>query len=519
MDPKLLLVKIVTLLYKESMLKEMTSQSTSIVKSVLGTIKFPETGVDFDHSREVLQALRATALWMCENPPDHVYDRATLLQRIRVNVGDDEGLYYAFHHGIDEDADPDNLKRQVLMARAELKEFLTRNEVKELIKKYNHQIMFREDTVNWKTLAREIHAELEPYTSGITMEKLEGMIEEIDMANYDSVEDLMTRAKAETAAEGTLKLGWQGWNRSTGEHNGLRRGEFITIGALQHNFKSGCTLNIFKQVALYNTPWMRDPTKKPCLVHISVENELNQNVLWLYANLKENETGEECDLSNVDVAEATRYVHERLSATGYHIKMCRFNPTDMTYHTFFDFINRLEAEGYEVHLVVFDYLNMISKKGCNQGPTGADTRDLFRRVRNFTSEKAITFITPAQLSTEAKGLVRQGVENFVQEIANKGYYDSCRTIDQEVDLEYYIHIVKINGQSFLTVQRGKHRKIKPTAEKHLYFVLPFSPVGGVRDDINGPDSTRKHAGGGVIGSGDERPWWESGGAKPEQQAA
>lgn len=512
MDPKLLLVKIITLLYKESLLKEMTSQSTSIVKSVLGTIKFPETGMDFDHSREVLQALRATALWMCENPADYEYDRASLLQRIRVNVGDDEGLYYAFHHGIEGEPTEDYIKRHVLEARTELREYLQRTELKELVKKYSHQMMFREDTINWKTLAREIHAELEPYTQGISLEKLEGMVEEIDMSNYDNVEDLMNRGKAETAAEGTLKMGWQGFNRSTGEHFGLRRGEFVVVGALQHNFKSGFTKNLFKHTALYNTPFMRDPTKKPCLVHISVEDDLQQNVLWMYANLKENETGEECDLTNVDVAEATRYVHEKLSATGYHIKMCRFNPSDMTYHTFFDFINRLEAEGYEIHLVVFDYLNMISKKGCTQGPAGSDTRDLFRRVRNFTSEKAITFITPAQLSTEAKGLVRQGVENFVQEIANKGYYDSCRTIDQEVDLEYYIHIVKVNGASFLTVQRGKHRKIKPTNEKYLYFVLPFSPVGGVRDDINGPDSTRKHAGGGVIGSGDERPWWETGSA-------
>jgi hypothetical protein len=111
--------------------------------------------------------------------------------------------------------------------------------------------------------------------------------------------------------------------------------------------------------------------------------------------------------------------------------------------------------------------------------------------------------------------VRQGIEDFVKEIEGKGYYDSCGTIDQEVDLELFIHIVKVNGESYLTVQRGKHRKVKPTPEKHRYFVLPFSPVGGVRDDVLGQDTARKHAGGGVIGSADERPWWETGQAQAQ----
>lgn len=509
MDPKLLLVKIITLLFKESRLNDTTSQSATMVKSVLNHLKFPETGLDVDNSRESMQALRATALWMCETPPDHKYDRAALLQRIRVNVGDDEGLYYAFQHGIDDEGDESVLKHQILDARQELKDFLGRTELVNLIKKYSQQVLFRPEEVNWRMLPRDMVSELEPFTTTMEGQKLEGMVEEIDMSNLSHVEDLLKRGKAETASEGTLKLGWQGWNRSTGEHNGFRRGEFITVGALQHNYKSGCTLNIFKQVALYNVPFMRNPDKKPCLLHISVENELHQNVLWLYASLMENETGKECDLSNVDIQEATRYVHEKLSATGYSIKMCRMNPTDMTYHTFFDMINKLEADGYEVHMVVFDYLNMISKKGCAQGATGQDTRDLFRRVRNFTSEKGITFVTPAQLSTAAKALVRQGVEDFVKEIEGKGYYDSCGTIDQEVDLEYFIHIVKVNGVSYLTVQRGKHRKVKPTPEKYRYFVLPFSDVGGVRDDINGPDTARKHAGGGVVGSADERPWWDT----------
>jgi hypothetical protein len=509
MDPKLLLVKAITLLYKESQSMDATSQSSDLVKQVINTIKFPEGGMDFGSTRENMQSLRATALWMCENPVDHKYDRAGLLQRIRVNVGDDEALYLAVEYGLDEVTEEDMLKKQILDARHELRSYMDEGRIKDIIKRAYHKSAFNTGggEQNLRELVRDIASQLEPFTMSGVHDKIEGMVDEIDTANQAGMASLMERARAEASPEGVIQFGWQGLNRMTGEHCGIVRGESWVVGALQHNFKTGCTLSMFKQAALYNKPWMKDPKKKPLLLHISTENSLTQNVMWLYANLKENETGQECDLSAVDINEATRYVHERLSATGYHIKMCRMNPSDVSFHTIQDYVLRLEAEGYEVHLMVVDYLNMINKKGCQVGPAGFEVRDLFRRMRNFTSEHAIAFITPHQLSTEAKGLVRQGVENFVQEIANKGYYDSCKTIDQEVDMELYIHIVKINGASFLTMQRGKHRKLRPTPEKDLFIVLPFCAVGSIPDDIHGKDTTRKHAGGGAIGSGDEVPWF------------
>lgn len=520
MDQKLLLVKSITLLYKEGQLMDATASSAALVKTVVGTIKFPETGMDFDRSRESMQSLRATALWMAENPPGHSYDRAQLLQRIRVNAGDDEGVYYAIEQGFETLVDVDTLKLQCISMRHELRGYVESEQIRALMKKAYTKSHFQNDTINWRDFVREIYAELEPLTSGGGEQKLDGELESIDLADIDSLGSLIARSATQTSSEGSLSFGWQGLNRMTGDHNGGRRGEFLVVGALQHNFKSGFTLNMFKQAALYNKPWMMNPTKKPLLLHISTENSLELNILWLYGNLKENETGVECDLSyfKVDdpdlrkerVAEASRYVHERMTANGYHIKMCRWDPSKATYHTLFEYIQKLEAEGFEIHMAVVDYLNMFSKKGCDEGPAGWSTRDLFRRVRNFTEPRGIYFVTPHQLSTEAKGLIRQNVENFVQEIANKGYYDSCRTIDQEVDMEIYIHIVKVNGKSFLTVQRGKHRKAgKLTAERDMYTVLPFSPVGGILDDINGKDSSRRHVGGGEAGSDDETPWWVS----------
>lgn len=508
MDARLLLIKTITLLYKESLMGDAAGRSNELAKEIVQTLKLPETTMELDKSREILVALRSTVLWMA-NQADTAFDRGSLLQRIRVNVADDEGLYYAVEQAVDPTIDIEVHKRQALELRSELRGYLTSFTVTDIIKKASHRLLFNPDQVDWKNFnfVKELVSQLEPFTSHTGDEKIPGMVDEVDVSDSAGMADIMSRASQELSSEGVLRFGHQAINRMFGEHGGMRRGEALVVGALQHNYKTGLTLGMFEEAALYNVPYMRDKTKRPLLLHISLENQLTDNIMWLYINLKENETGEPCDISTVDIHEATRYVHQRLSATGYNIKMCRMNPSDVTYRTIFDYIQKLESEGYEIHLLVIDYLNMMDKKGTVAGAAGQEVRDLFRRMRNFTSARGIAFITPHQLSTEAKALVRQGVENFVQEIANKGYYDSCRTIDQEVDMEMYIHIVKVDGRSYLTVQRGKHRKPTITPQKDLYCVLPFSDVGGLRHDINGKDISVKYPGGGSVGTDEEKPWW------------
>jgi hypothetical protein len=129
----------------------------------------------------------------------------------------------------------------------------------------------------------------------------------------------------------------------------------------------------------------------------------------------------------------------------------------------------------------------------------------------FILTRGILFMTPHQLSTEAKGLLRSGVapEDFVKEIANKGYWDSCKTIDQEVDLEIYFHKVVRDGVSYLTVQRGKHRKPTITPEQYMYFVLQFYPVGGLRDDVLGENTALRRVGGKRVTEGEDQAWYEA----------
>ena len=82
--------------------------------------------------------------------------------------------------------------------------------------------------------------------------------------------------------------------------------------------------------------------------------------------------------------QASKYIKDKLSINGYHIKMLRIDPTNWSFTQLFSKIIEYEAAGYEIHSAFIDYLSLIPTVGCiNTGPGGTDLRDLFRRVRNY----------------------------------------------------------------------------------------------------------------------------------------
>ena len=342
MDSKLLLVKVITLLYRESELENNSNNSADLARSVIASIKLPESVMDTDNGREVLVGLRATALWMTDNPVNHKYDRSVLLQRIRVNTGEHESLYSAIESGTEPLEDEGSVKRLILEYKNSLNSYLKHGKVEEIIKNASNKVMFHKETIDWNHFLKDFVDELEPFMSEGNVESHPAIVGQVDFDNEDALRAMMNSAQEEIAADGVIKTGWQAINRMTGDHDGIRRGAFVNVGALQHNFKTGFTLNLFKHACIYNKPYMRDPNKKPLNIHLSLENDLNSNIMQLYASLKENETGEPVDIKTVDIPEAAKYVRGRLQATGYSIRMLRVDPSDFGFRDMFDLFTESE---------------------------------------------------------------------------------------------------------------------------------------------------------------------------------
>lgn len=510
MDKKLLLVKSVTLLFRESQLPNATDNSAALVKTIAESIELPEVSVGLVNTeRDLLAGLKEICIEMCSFDPGHQYTSVELLQKIRHATRDEESLYTSFREGIEASLEENELKRFCINLRFSLSEHIRETTIAKIIDKAAKKLRFeREKIENISEFIATVQAELEPYQSAsIAVDP--AIVSSVDLNDPESVNNVMNQARELNNEDGIMRLGWQGVNRML--QGGVRRGEFGVIGALQHNFKTGFTLSVFKHVAIHNKPYMIDPKKKPLLLRISFEDPLSLNLPFLYRNIYENKNLKMADLQNLSIEEISAYIVSELTINGYHVKFLHVNPSMWTYRSIQNKILELEAEGYEIHLCMLDYLAMVPTTGCNEnGPTGSAMRDMYRRMRNFFSAKKIACLTPHQLSTEAKMLIRNGMdEQFVKEIANKGYYDGCRTIDQEVDFELYIHIVKVDGRSFLTIQRGKHRVIKQTPEADKFCVLPFNDVGDIRDDINGPDTSTKKPGATRMADGSEKAaFWD-----------
>ena len=507
MNDSLLLVKCITLLYRESLVLDKTENSQDLVRTVLERIKLPEVSLGMDHNREKLIALKDTALSMCSNPIDHIYVKEDLLQTLKMNCGDDNMLYQVFSGGIEKDMDDGSLKRTILNIKKQLNDNFRDSHVIEIINKAAYQTKFQRDKIkSIKDFVSGLVTELEPYQIEANR-KDPGVISSIDLGDDKGLNELFESAVESDKGIGGFVTGWQDLNRML--QGMLRRGETWIIPALQHKYKTGFTLTLFKQLAIYNKPVLLTPGKKPLLLRISFEDELHNNIRFLYQNLYENEhNGEMPDLKNTSIGEMARTVRDKMQVNGFHVKMMRVNPSEWTYKDIQNTILEFEANGYEVQLLMLDYLYKVPTTGCTQGPAGTDIVDMFDRLRNFTSSRKITLVTPHQISTEGKQLVRDGHSDFVKKIAGGGYYEGSKRIDQVVDGEIYIHIEKLNNMAYLTVQRGKHRIPDVIPDAHMYFVLPFPKKGSILDDLDKPKISMSKVGGNVEGGNDEVPFFQ-----------
>lgn len=482
---KQLLVSCITLLCLEHREDSPASASTELITNVMDTVQVKETSADSDHGRQTFLELRRLVVELNARVPNEFPSCSDVLQNVQVAARDETYLFEAVANAVNE-VFPNGLAlmQRINEVRSGLLGHLNDTKITSIMQEYSRKILFSAvGGANSVALIQEMSSKLDPYVKARTDLKHPAEIGTIDFDNPELVAKYFDAVKETMSTEGAFKLGWKGINRMLGKLGALRRGEFVLGGGLQHNFKTGFALTIFAHVCLFNRPFMRDRNKKPLVVFVTLENELSDNLLILYKYLVENETGEAVDESLINPIEATTYISARLQESGFKVLITRFDPTEFTISGFTGWLDSLQAQGYEIQYLCVDYLNMLPKTGLDAKVAGDDIRLLFRRMRNYTAPRGITFFSPHQLSSDALQLMRENTEDFVKIVANRGYYDGCRRLGQEPDLELIFHIVKVAGKSYFTVQRGKHRN-NVTAEVDQYCVLPFAAVGTIPWDVD-----------------------------------
>ena len=483
-----ILITCIVLLFRErEITKDGTYDSRNLVKSILAVTKPKRKELldsDFNNPENPLMELLNR---MIANPEAYD-DRLNLLGELKVIFRTNTLYYDTAHDQLAAEMTDGGMKRSVTSMVNKITQYYKSATA---IQKLN-LLTYNLNNGNIKKSVPDDILEILPELESLcnkTSTKDAGILNTVQLSSKDDMVNIVKYLKATKGEEGLLKTGWVQLNNMM--QGGFRLGQMGTINSLQHNYKSGFVKSVFMQVARYNKPILKDIKKKPALVYLSFEDETIDTLEFMYTYLYYHENRRlpenEDDLKNLTTEQIQEYVIKRLGQNGFEIFLVRADPTLWTYQNIFSLVNQYEAQGYEIKLLVIDYLAILPTTGCDtSGPTGTALRDMFRRVRNFASSKNIAVLNCHQLSTESKALIRNGIQDslFVKEVAGKGYTEGSKQIDQVIDFEIYIYKAKINKKWHLTVQRAKHRGVGIIDDNLLYFALPFPYRAPILENIN-----------------------------------
>jgi len=376
-----ILLKAIVLLHRETLLENNLDDSRDLVRTV---IKLFDSSKDSQYTggeSTILSDLVFLIKDMVDNPDN--YDKLSLLQSLELILKDKESLLKMVDRTINTTIDVPSLKRTILSHRNVLNNYYKEETIKKIIAKASYQL--HSNNLQDKSITEfvaEVVTNLEAHSIS-TRVKDPGIIDEQDIADEASLGTVIDKVKSQNVEGGKLLTGWKALNEMT--QNGFRKGAMVVVNALQHNYKSGFIQSLLMQLPRYNTPVMVDPGKKPLIIYISFEDDSVVYVDFMYRYLYYNQHKELPDMDKLETGDMARYIKEQLSVNGYHVKMLRVNPSEWTYKHLFNKLLELEANGFEIHALLLDYLSKLPTTGCIQGPIGTDLRDLFQRVRNYSS--------------------------------------------------------------------------------------------------------------------------------------
>lgn len=480
-------LKCITLIFREIKLNKENDKvqdySIDLIRGILNLFNNVNDSVPTLGSK----ALISDALHdLCNNIINNIegYSEDLILDSLNLILKDERSTLNTINNNLNKEMTNSSLKSSIVSLRVQLKSYTKEVSIKKKISKAHYDLQL-EKGLNVLEYAKSLLLDLEVLTSG-QGENIPGIVNEIDIEDSSMVNVLNSVKDLATNGSGKLRTGFREMN--TMLQGGFLRGNAVVINALQHEYKSGLVQSLFMQLPMFNKPMMIDETKKPLMLYISFEDDAEVFGAFMYKYLYSSEHGVLPDMTNITAEEIQTYMKEKVKINGYHIKMLRVNPSEWTYKELFNYILYLESQGYEIHACIVDYLIKMSVAGC-VGKGGTEYRDLFDRCRQFFSVRKITFITPHQMSTEAKQLIRNGENKlkFVKEVAGKGYTELSKQIDQVVDIEICIAKAIWNKKWVLTMYVGKHRGAGIIDDADKFQALLFPPKMPIPSNLDKED--------------------------------
>lgn len=494
MSPKILLVQSIALLYWESRLEGRPLDSRPLINQLLQTLKLPETVTDTDLGRENLTQLRYLLEWLVDERES--VELTVLKQRLRLSIIDEDELYQIAVEGLAEAEDETAIFKRCQSYISSLNRYFQEKRFEEDVKKFMQETLYNKGKVDVQKSALNFMNTLAQYSINVdTSKSIEDNKLIVKMIDFENMDNLVKRAQeaiTSVSSEGIMRTGYQGVNRMLGSKvgvDGLIRGDCYLFGARRGQNKSGMTMDITMDICRFNIPYMFNPNKTPLVLHITCENSADLNMRYFMDRTHYMLHGTKPNYQVTEPEHLAHCLQEYTGRHGYVFKQLWIPGSSANYMDIQQILMDFENMGYEIHVLCIDYLALLDKTGCEQGAVGNEIRDLYRKMRNFCNPRKITLITPHQVSGEATNLVRAGETNLVEKIVGLDYYDGCRRLTQEVDVEIVLDIVRIKEgkrtRAYQTMAIGKNRAVRVMPDEHKSCCYEFTEDWGLIPDVEG----------------------------------
>lgn len=476
MDIKLLLLKSISALYYFS---RTGATSAEIVKNTIETVvdqmEISYDPTDISKERKALSDLKLLIERLLNKDLTQVIDHEDILLRIEIACDEDVRTIDLFKRQLIADVDTDEATAKFRSDLSELQDYLSEEKLVATIRAASRAISFDRGSIkDLNTFKLQLIDKLN--TVKVDNKTTSDDPNVIDISDIAKLEETFKKAEELISEEGILKFPFKGMNRMFGENGGGRRGEYIAVHALSGHNKTGTLLDIFCSMCLFNKPMPLDPTKKPLHVYFTIEDPITEIVRKIYTMIRQHETGLPVELRGIPYKEQAGYVSERLSSQGFHVKIIDFENGGSPFK-YLNYLETFQEEGYEIISVGCDYVNLMDREAVGKNNIADNTKGLHRIISDWTKPRDIFHYTAGQLSSDARDVLRMFPEDFIKRLVDKGYYENCRTLSTEFDMEFFVAKKVHNGETWQEFEWGKHRKLGATLETDKYFAMKYFPVG------------------------------------------
>lgn len=281
-----------------------------------------------------------------------------------------------------------------------------------------------------------------------------------------------------------LVTGMKGFNEILG--GGFQKTRLYCLFSLAGEGKTVSMVNLLYQVWKYNKGFKtKDPTRKPCIVLLTMENLVVEYVNSLFHVVTQGKSIRECDSADEVLEEFKNRKFEYMGDNDIEI-VIDYKPVhskDTRY--MYEMVEELEDEGFETIAFFMDYLMRIRPSEYTKD-NYTDLGNVSNDFKTFAILKDIPVITASQLNREGAKIVdeRRGSNkiDIVKDLGRSNIGDSIN-IDRNLDCSIMLlPETKSDGSRYMGFQLTKARyEVQSLLRAFFQPIYPTSKIAFVED--------------------------------------